>query len=137
MRVTAQFAAIVTVLVLILTVVVGVKLIGTFALSEQESLKDDLTVGQTLAKDLLDSNVDEIKKQEIEVRLEKLRSDIRWSELSLIEQDKWSRIDAALRLRHIQRAQVRDIETRCDAITAAPVSPDGTQKSSLVETHCQ
>ena len=49
MRVTTV-RCVVTAKVLILTVVVGVKLIGTFALSRTRILKDDLTVGQTLAR---------------------------------------------------------------------------------------
>lgn len=99
---------------------------------------DYLAAGQPLANDLIDSNVDEAKKLEIEPRLEQLRSEISWSELNLIEQDKWSRIDSAIRLRHLQERQIADIEAkRCDAITAASISADGNQTSSPVEVVCQ
>lgn len=145
----------ITVLILILAIAVGVKLVGWIDLKGSNFDRIDVTrtlyhengnkyrddyleAGQLLAKDLLDSNVDETKKLEIEDRLEQLRSEIRWTELEQSEKDMWFRIDSALRLRHIQEQQIRDIEAkRCSAISAASIKPDGTVTTSPVEVVCQ
>lgn len=141
MRISAQSAAMVTVLLLILAAAVGVKLARVIDLTGGyfgQSAASQLDVGQDLAKDLNDSTVDEAKKQEILARLEEIRDEFRQGDLDPAEQDMWLRIDTAIRLRHIQVRQIADIDAKQQQCQIAEVHADpiGLFVSSPVETVC-
>jgi hypothetical protein len=85
-----------------------------------------LEAGVVLANDLNSADTPETTKQQIEARLEKLRGTINWTQLDPIEREDWFRIDSAIRLRHIQEAQIQDIANKrhCLAIVASSANPE-------------
>lgn len=98
-----------------------------------------LEAGVVLAKDLLSADTEETKKQQIEARLETLRSTLSVTQLDSLEREDWFRIDSAVRLRHIQEQQVADImrKQRCSAIVASSANPvTGEMKFGEPEGSC-
>lgn len=85
-----------------------------------------LESGVVLANDLMSAETDETTKQQIEARLETLRSTISPTQLDPLEREDWLRVDSAIRLRHIQEAQIADIarKQRCLSIVTSSANPE-------------